>query len=187
VDEGRCAPRALDAAGCTLFIAAVPTSDASERDGQPTHLVGFPSARADGSHPPPISVEIVDLEGGGYEPDAMGLAGVVYTSATTVNVPEKALKDPRLNAFIDGVPGSQSASQPAAQPSSVLCVPFATVDGARTLGVCSVFNRRDGLPFGKADEAALRPLLRSAAYAIEGLRARAECERLRQRAATQVA
>ena len=36
-------------------------------------------------------------------------------------------------------------------------------------------------------EAALRPLLRSAAYAIEGLRARAECERLRQRAATQVA
>uniref|UniRef100_A0A7S2MT92 GAF domain-containing protein n=1 Tax=Haptolina brevifila TaxID=156173 RepID=A0A7S2MT92_9EUKA len=88
-----------------------------------------------------------------------------------INIPKGAMRDKRLSVRVDAVCGSQTV-----KPESVLCIPFRSTDGTRPLGVCSVFNKRSAnggiAPFDELDEVALRPLLRSAALAVETWHAR---------------
>jgi adenylate cyclase len=89
-------------------------------------------------------------------PNAMGIAGAVFTSGQTVNIPY-AYADLRFNPAFDKKTGYFTRS--------ILCVPLINKDG-KTIGVTQVLNRRGG-PFTNEDESRLKAFTGQVSIALE--------------------
>ncbi len=89
-------------------------------------------------------------------PNHMGIAGAVFTSGTTVNIPY-AYADLRFNPAFDKKTGYFTRS--------ILCVPIVNKD-AKTIGVTQVLNRRGG-PFTDEDEQRLKAFTAQVSIALE--------------------
>ena len=76
-------------------------------------------------------------------PNHLGIAGAVFTSGKTINIPY-AYADLRFNPAFDKKTGFFTRS--------ILCVPVVNKHG-RTIGVTQVLNKRGG-PFTDEDESA---------------------------------
>ena len=89
-------------------------------------------------------------------PNHAGIAGAVFTSGETVNIPH-AYADLRFNPGFDKQTGFFTRS--------ILCVPVINKDG-KTIGVTQVLNRRGG-PFSDEDESRLRAFTAQVSIALE--------------------
>lgn len=89
-------------------------------------------------------------------PDHVGIAGSVFRSCETVNIPD-AYSDDRFNPDVDRRTGYLTRS--------ILCMPVVNRAG-KPIGVMQVLNKRDG-PFARFDEKRLRAFSAQAAIAIE--------------------
>lgn len=89
-------------------------------------------------------------------PSHMGIAGSVFTTGHTVNIPD-AYADSRFNPAVDKKTGYHT--------KSILCMPIVNKKGA-TIGVMQVLNKRGG-PFTGVDENRLRAFAAQASIAIE--------------------
>ncbi|MEK7685818.1 MAG: GAF domain-containing protein [Verrucomicrobiota bacterium] len=89
-------------------------------------------------------------------PDSAGIAGSVFTSGKTLNIPE-AYQDARFNQAIDRATGYRTRS--------ILCMPVVNKAG-RALGVTQVLNKKSG-PFTAEDERRLKAFTAQAAIALE--------------------
>jgi len=89
-------------------------------------------------------------------PNHLGIAGAVFTSASSVNIPY-AYADLRFNPSFDKQTGYFTRS--------ILCVPVVNKDG-KTIGVTQVLNKRGG-PFTKEDEARLEAFTAQIAICLE--------------------
>lgn len=89
-------------------------------------------------------------------PDHLGIAGTVFTTGDTINIPE-AYADQRFNPEVDRRTGYRTRS--------ILCMPVRNKNG-RIIGVTQVLNKSGG-PFVATDEARLRAFSSQASVAIE--------------------
>ena len=89
-------------------------------------------------------------------PNHAGIAGAVFTSGETVNIPH-AYADLRFNPGFDKQTGFFTRS--------ILCVPVINKDG-KTIGVTQVLNRRGG-PFTDEDESRLCAFTAQVSIALE--------------------
>ncbi len=89
-------------------------------------------------------------------PNHVGIAGHVFTSGKTVNIPY-AYADLRFNPAFDKKTGYFTRS--------ILCVPVINKDG-KTIGVTQVLNRRGG-PFTSEDETRLKAFTAQVAIGLE--------------------
>ena len=89
-------------------------------------------------------------------PDSAGIAGSVFTSGKTANIPD-AYQDARFNQAIDKKTGYRTRS--------ILCMAICSKAG-RPLGVTQVLNKRGG-PFTAEDERRMRAFTAQAAIALE--------------------
>lgn len=89
-------------------------------------------------------------------PDHLGIAGAVYTSGRSINIPY-AYADLRFNPAFDKRTGYFT--------QSILCVPIIN-DTGKTIGVTQVLNKRGG-PFTDEDEARLRAFTAQLAISLE--------------------
>jgi adenylate cyclase len=89
-------------------------------------------------------------------PDSAGIAGSVFTSGRTLNIPD-AYQDPRFNQEIDRKTGYRTRN--------ILCMPIINKAG-RGLGVTQVLNKKGG-PFTAEDERRLKAFTAQAAIALE--------------------
>lgn len=89
-------------------------------------------------------------------PNHMGIAGTVFQSGTTVNIPY-AYADLRFNPAFDKKTGYFTRS--------ILCVPVVNKDG-KTIGVTQVLNKRGG-PFNDEDEQHLKAFTAQVSIALE--------------------
>ena len=89
-------------------------------------------------------------------PNKAGIAGAVFTSGTTINIPY-AYADLRFNPAFDKQTGYFTRS--------ILCVPVINKDG-KCIGVTQVLNRRGG-PFTDEDETRLRAFTAQVSIALE--------------------
>jgi adenylate cyclase len=89
-------------------------------------------------------------------PNHMGIAGAVFTSGQTINIPH-AYADLRFNPAFDKRTGYFTRS--------ILCVPVTNKAG-KVIGVAQVLNKRGG-PFTKDDEARLRAFTAQLAINLE--------------------
>ncbi len=89
-------------------------------------------------------------------PNHVGIAGAVYTSAKSVNIPY-AYADLRFNPAFDKQTGYFTRS--------ILCIPVTNKDG-KVIGVTQVLNKRGG-PFTDEDEARLKAFTSQIAIALE--------------------
>jgi adenylate cyclase len=89
-------------------------------------------------------------------PDHMGIAGAVFTSGHSINIPH-AYADLRFNPAFDKRTGYFT--------QSILCVPIVNESG-RVIGVTQVLNKRGG-PFTADDEARLRAFTAQLAISLE--------------------
>jgi adenylate cyclase len=89
-------------------------------------------------------------------PNHMGIAGTVFTTGDTMNIPD-AYADLRFNQAIDKQTGYRTRS--------ILCMPIRTREGKK-LGVTQVVNKNGG-PFTKADERRLSAFTSQVSIAIE--------------------
>ena len=89
-------------------------------------------------------------------PDHLGIAGSVYTTGQTVNIPD-AYADSRFNPEVDKKTGYKTRS--------ILCMPVVNKEG-RTIGVTQVLNKKGG-PFTRLDEKRLAAFSAQASIAIE--------------------
>ncbi|MDD5167712.1 MAG: GAF domain-containing protein [Syntrophales bacterium] len=89
-------------------------------------------------------------------PNHLGIAGAVFTSGVTINIPH-AYADLRFNPAFDRKTGFFTRS--------ILCVPVVNKSG-KIIGVTQVLNRRGG-PFTKDDESRLRAFTAQVAIALE--------------------
>jgi adenylate cyclase len=89
-------------------------------------------------------------------PNHLGIAGYVFTSGKTVNIPY-AYADLRFNPAFDKKTGYFTRS--------ILCVPVANKNG-KTIGVTQVLNRRGG-PFTGEDEQRLKAFTAQVAIGLE--------------------
>ncbi|MBW2617469.1 MAG: GAF domain-containing protein [Deltaproteobacteria bacterium] len=89
-------------------------------------------------------------------PDHLGIAGSVYTTGQTVNIPD-AYADSRFNPEVDKKTGYKTRS--------ILCMPVVNKEG-RTIGVTQVLNKKGG-PFARLDEKRLAAFSAQASIAIE--------------------
>ncbi|MBI1985795.1 MAG: GAF domain-containing protein [Rhodospirillales bacterium] len=89
-------------------------------------------------------------------PNHMGIAGAVFKSGKTVNIPY-AYADLRFNPAFDKKTGYFTRS--------ILCVPIVNKDG-KTIGVTQVLNRRGG-PFNDEDEQRLKAFTAQVSIALE--------------------
>ena len=89
-------------------------------------------------------------------PNHMGIAGAVFTTGHTINIPY-AYADLRFNPHIDHVTGYFTRS--------MLCVPIMNKSG-KTIGVTQVLNRKGG-PFNAEDEARLKAFTAQVAMSLE--------------------
>ncbi len=89
-------------------------------------------------------------------PAHLGIAGSVFTSGETINIPD-AYADDRFNPDVDKRTGYRTRS--------ILCQPVRNKNG-KIIGVTQVLNRQDG-PFTETDERRLRAFSSQASIAIE--------------------
>jgi len=89
-------------------------------------------------------------------PNHMGIAGAVFKSGKTVNIPY-AYADLRFNPAFDKKTGYFTRS--------ILCVPIVNKD-AKTIGVTQVLNKRGG-PFNDEDEQRLKAFTAQVSIALE--------------------
>lgn len=89
-------------------------------------------------------------------PNHAGIAGAVFTSGKSVNIPH-AYADLRFNPGFDKQTGFFTRS--------ILCVPVANKDG-KVIGVTQVLNKRGG-PFTVEDESRLKAFTAQVAIALE--------------------
>ncbi len=89
-------------------------------------------------------------------PNHLGIAGAVFTSGQTINIPY-AYADLRFNPAFDKRTGYFTRS--------ILCVPISNKAGKR-IGVTQVLNRRGG-PFTSEDEARLKAFTAQLAISLE--------------------
>ncbi len=89
-------------------------------------------------------------------PNHLGIAGTVFTSGKTVNIPY-AYADLRFNPAFDKKTGYFTRS--------ILCVPIINKD-AKTIGVTQVLNKRGG-PFTDEDEQRLKAFTAQVSIALE--------------------
>ncbi|MFA6412978.1 MAG: GAF domain-containing protein, partial [Syntrophales bacterium] len=89
-------------------------------------------------------------------PNHMGIAGAVFQSGETINIPY-AYADLRFNPAFDRKTGFFTRS--------ILCVPVINKNG-KTIGVTQVLNKRGG-PFTKGDESRLRAFTAQVSIALE--------------------
>jgi adenylate cyclase len=89
-------------------------------------------------------------------PNHMGIAGTVFTSGETVNIPH-AYADLRFNPAVDKRTGYFTRS--------ILCVPVVNKSG-KIIGVTQVLNKRGG-PFTAEDESRLRAFTAQVSIALE--------------------
>ena len=89
-------------------------------------------------------------------PNHLGIAGAVFTSGETVNIPY-AYADLRFNPAFDKKTGYFTRS--------ILCVPVVNKDG-KTIGVTQVLNKHGG-PFTKEDESRLKAFTAQVSIALE--------------------
>ncbi|MBU1001850.1 MAG: GAF domain-containing protein [Proteobacteria bacterium] len=89
-------------------------------------------------------------------PNSMGIAGEVFCSGETVNIPD-AYADQRFNQAVDKKTGYKT--------DSILCSPVLNKEG-KVLGVTQVLNKAGG-PFNRLDERRLKSFSAQAAIAIE--------------------
>ena len=89
-------------------------------------------------------------------PNTAGIAGAVFSSAKSVNIPY-AYADLRFNPAFDKQTGYFTRS--------ILCIPVTNKDG-KVIGVTQVLNKRGG-PFTEEDEARLKAFTSQIAIALE--------------------
>jgi len=89
-------------------------------------------------------------------PNHVGIAGAVFTSGKTVNIPY-AYADLRFNPAFDKKTGYFTRS--------ILCVPVVNKEG-KVIGVTQVLNKRGG-PFNEEDETRLKAFTAQASIGIE--------------------
>ena len=89
-------------------------------------------------------------------PDSVGIAGTVFTSGATINIPH-AYADLRFNPSFDAQTGFFTRS--------ILCVPLVNKEGD-TIGATQALNKRGG-PFTAEDEQRLRAFTAQVAIALE--------------------
>ena len=89
-------------------------------------------------------------------PSHLGIAGTVFTTGDTINIPE-AYKDDRFNPDVDKKTGYITRN--------ILCMPVNNKEG-KTIGVAQVLNKKGG-PFTKVDENWLWAFSTQASTAIE--------------------
>jgi len=89
-------------------------------------------------------------------PSHLGIAGSVFTSGQTVNIPD-AYSDDRFNPAFDKKTGYRTRS--------ILCMPVMNKSG-KTIGVTQVLNKKGG-PFAKIDERRLKAFSAQASIALE--------------------
>jgi adenylate cyclase len=101
-------------------------------------------------------------------PSNVGIAGAVFESAKTINIPH-AYADLRFNPEFDRKTGFFTRS--------ILCVPVVNKLG-RTIGVTQVLNKRGG-PFSNEDEARLRAFTAQVAIALENAKLFADVQEMK--------
>ncbi len=89
-------------------------------------------------------------------PNHLGIAGAVFSSGKTINIPH-AYADLRFNPAFD--------KQTAYFTQSILCVPVVNKDG-KSIGVTQVINKRGG-PFTKEDESRLKAFTAQISIGLE--------------------
>ncbi len=89
-------------------------------------------------------------------PNHLGIAGTVYTSGQTINIPH-AYADLRFNPSFDKQTGYFTRS--------ILCVPIVNKDG-KSIGVTQILNKRGG-PFTEEDEHRLKAFTAQIAVGLE--------------------
>lgn len=107
----------------------------------------------------PRSRELWARVEGGNEirfPCHLGIAGTVFTSGETINIPD-AYADPRFNREVDRRTNYRT--------STILCMPVVNRKG-QTIAVTQVLNKKGG-PFTALDEKRLRAFSAQAAIAME--------------------
>lgn len=101
-------------------------------------------------------------------PNSAGIAGAVYTSGKTINIPY-AYADLRFNPAFDKRTGYFTRS--------ILCVPIVNKHG-RTIGVTQVLNKRGG-PFSGEDESRLRAFTAQISIALENAKLFADVQQMK--------
>ncbi len=101
-------------------------------------------------------------------PSHVGIAGAVFASGKTINIPY-AYADLRFNPAFDKKTGFFTRS--------ILCVPVVNKHG-RTIGVTQVLNKRGG-PFTNEDEARLRAFTAQVSIALENAKLFADVQAMK--------
>ena len=101
-------------------------------------------------------------------PNHLGIAGAVYTSKKTVNIPH-AYADLRFNPAFDKQTGYFTRS--------ILCVPVVNKKG-ETIGVTQVLNKRNGT-FNHEDESRLKAFTAQVAIALENAKLFDDVQRIK--------
>ena len=101
-------------------------------------------------------------------PNHLGIAGAVFTSGKSINIPY-AYADLRFNPAFDKKTGFFTRS--------ILCVPIINKDG-KTIGVTQVLNRRGG-PFTGDDESRLRAFTAQISIALENAKLFADVQSMK--------
>jgi adenylate cyclase len=99
-----------------------------------------------------------DVGAGGIRiPANAGIAGTVFTSGKTANIPD-AYADPRFDQSVDKRTGYHTRN--------ILCMPILSKTGAR-IGVTQVLNKKGTAPFTAKDESRLRAFTAQVAVSLE--------------------
>ncbi|WP_435627020.1 GAF domain-containing protein [Candidatus Ferrigenium straubiae] len=101
-------------------------------------------------------------------PNHLGIAGAVFTSGKSINIPY-AYADLRFNPAFDKKTGFFTRS--------ILCVPIVNKNG-KTIGVTQVLNRRGG-PFTSDDESRLRAFTAQISIALENAKLFADVQSMK--------
>jgi adenylate cyclase len=101
-------------------------------------------------------------------PNSAGIAGAVFTSSKTINIPY-AYADLRFNPAFDKKTGYFTRS--------ILCVPIINKLG-KTIGVTQVLNKRGG-PFTMEDESRLRAFTAQISIALENAKLFADVQQMK--------
>ncbi|MBK8062991.1 MAG: GAF domain-containing protein [Betaproteobacteria bacterium] len=101
-------------------------------------------------------------------PNHLGIAGAVFTSGKTINIPY-AYADLRFNPAFDKKTNYFTRS--------ILCVPVVNKNG-KTIGVTQVLNKRGG-PFTHEDEARLRAFTAQVSIALENAKLFADVQAMK--------
>src|SRR5512141_3107176 len=101
-------------------------------------------------------------------PNHLGIAGAVFTSSKSINIPY-AYADLRFNPAFDKKTGYFTRS--------ILCVPIINKQG-KTIGVTQVLNKRGG-PFTNGDESRLRAFTAQISIALENAKLFADVQAMK--------